>query len=134
NSETKFRLFSKYYHVYIDGIGINPPLSSSYSTIEGSLEFKLSKNWRIIYFDYFRNSKIKDKFEMKDFLREEQRIEMTRDMHCWEAIFSIRQKYYSDESVLGQEFMVNFRLKAFPGQKLLELKAPSSPYSTYYNF
>ncbi len=132
--EASFNLNSKYYKVYIDGIGPEPAKISSFASIGGTLQLKLTKNWSVIYRDSFKNAEITNKFHIRDFERERQDIELIRDLHCWEAIFSVRQRLSPYDNILVKEFWFNISLKALPGQKF-EFKEPSlSPYSTYYNF
>ncbi|MBI5208053.1 MAG: LPS-assembly protein LptD [Candidatus Firestonebacteria bacterium] len=134
NSKIGFN--SRYYHIYIDETEPSLPglpllrSTNSYASITGDLQFEFSKKWMIVFRDYFRNNDIYKRFYGKDFKREQQSIEFIRDLHCWEVHFSIKNIY---EDTMVQEFWINFRLKAFPGQKI-EIKEPRSTYSTFYNF
>ncbi|MBI5416754.1 LPS-assembly protein LptD [Candidatus Poribacteria bacterium] len=150
NSETKLDLNSRYYYIF-DGelqsapysryyyIFVNkfmPPHKSSYASFNAALQFKLTKNWSVLYKEFFRNSKIHQTFYLNEFLhnfkREEQSIELKRDLHCWEASFIMSQRLSPYEDVLTQEYTIKFSIKALPDKDFLKIKPSMSPYSTYY--
>lgn len=79
--------------------------------LNGSLSFWVTPKWKFTYASTYRKNNITDHFELRD-----SQYILYRDLHCWEATLTLRQKKRPDEDETSIWLLMN--IKAFPGERL----------------
>ncbi|MFH1287369.1 MAG: LptA/OstA family protein [bacterium] len=91
--------------------------NNSFATIDSLARVPLTRYWEGSCLGSFRNDDIYVP-RVKDFKLEKYRIALKRDLHCWEAEFSIRKQMEEIGIPEEVEFWLTLSLKAFPDKKI----------------
>lgn len=91
--------------------------NNSFATVDSLVKVSLTRYWEGICSGSFRNDNIYIP-RMKDFKLEKYRVALKRDLHCWEAEFSIRKQIEKVGVPEEVEFWLTLSLKAFPDKKV----------------
>ncbi|MEW6087207.1 MAG: OstA-like protein [bacterium] len=89
---------------------------NSFATLDSLVRVPLTRYWEGSCLGSFRNDDIYVP-RLKDFKLEKYKIALKRDLHCWEAEFSIRKQVEKIGVPEEVEFWLTLSLKAFPDKK-----------------
>ncbi|MDD5773084.1 MAG: LptA/OstA family protein [bacterium] len=90
--------------------------NNSFATVDSLVRVPLTRYWEGSFIGSFRNDNIYVP-RMRDFKLDQYKVALKRDLHCWEAEFSIRKQIAKLGIPEDVEFWLTLSLKAFPDKK-----------------
>ena len=90
--------------------------NNSFATIDSLVRIPISRYWEGSCIGSFRNDDIYIP-RMEDFKLEQYKVALKRDLHCWEAEFSIKKQIKKLGIPEEVEFWLMLSLKAYPDKK-----------------